>query len=188
MRSRSWASSPRFVVAVDDRARHTDVSPFCVQYRSLREAINPKRLGNPNTTRKPMDDDRILSTHTGSLPRPDDLVRMMWAVGDGIPVDRDRPRRTRRVRRARGRRASGVGRRVDRQRRRDVEAVVRHVRQGPARRVRRRVAAELPLPGSRRLSAERGASSPTTRAAASGRHRPAPVRSRCATRKPRHTT
>jgi 5-methyltetrahydropteroyltriglutamate--homocysteine methyltransferase len=34
-----------------------------------------------------MDDGRILSTHTGSLPRPDDLVRMMWAVGDGIPVD-----------------------------------------------------------------------------------------------------
>ena len=34
-----------------------------------------------------MDDDRILSTHTGSLPRPDDLIRIMWAVGDGIPVD-----------------------------------------------------------------------------------------------------
>ena len=32
--------------------------------------------------------DRILTTHTGSLPRPDDLIRMMWAVGDGIPVDR----------------------------------------------------------------------------------------------------
>ena len=31
---------------------------------------------------------RIASTHTGSLPRPDDLIRMMWAVGDGIPVDR----------------------------------------------------------------------------------------------------
>jgi len=30
----------------------------------------------------------ILSTHTGSLPRPDDLIAMMWAVGDGIPVDR----------------------------------------------------------------------------------------------------
>jgi len=29
----------------------------------------------------------ILTTHTGSLPRPDDLVRMMWAKGDGIPVD-----------------------------------------------------------------------------------------------------
>jgi 5-methyltetrahydropteroyltriglutamate--homocysteine methyltransferase len=30
---------------------------------------------------------RIRSTHTGSLPRPDDLIQMMWAVGDGIPVD-----------------------------------------------------------------------------------------------------
>jgi 5-methyltetrahydropteroyltriglutamate--homocysteine methyltransferase len=30
---------------------------------------------------------RILSTHTGSLPRPDDLISLMWAVGDGIPVD-----------------------------------------------------------------------------------------------------
>jgi 5-methyltetrahydropteroyltriglutamate--homocysteine methyltransferase len=30
----------------------------------------------------------ILTTHTGSLPRPDDLIRMMWAKGDGIPVDR----------------------------------------------------------------------------------------------------
>lgn len=28
-------------------------------------------------------------THTGSLPRPDDLVSIMWAVGDGIPVDAD---------------------------------------------------------------------------------------------------
>jgi 5-methyltetrahydropteroyltriglutamate--homocysteine methyltransferase len=31
--------------------------------------------------------DRILTTHTGSLPRPDDLIKIMWAVGDGIPVD-----------------------------------------------------------------------------------------------------
>jgi len=31
--------------------------------------------------------DRILTTHTGSLPRPDDLIKFMWAVGDGIPVD-----------------------------------------------------------------------------------------------------
>jgi 5-methyltetrahydropteroyltriglutamate--homocysteine methyltransferase len=30
---------------------------------------------------------RILTTHTGSLPRPDDLIRIMWAKGDGIPVD-----------------------------------------------------------------------------------------------------
>jgi 5-methyltetrahydropteroyltriglutamate--homocysteine methyltransferase len=30
---------------------------------------------------------RILTTHTGSLPRPDDLIQIMWAKGDGIPVD-----------------------------------------------------------------------------------------------------
>jgi 5-methyltetrahydropteroyltriglutamate--homocysteine methyltransferase len=30
---------------------------------------------------------RILTTHTGSLPRPDDLIKMMWAVADGVPVD-----------------------------------------------------------------------------------------------------
>ena len=29
----------------------------------------------------------IECTHTGSLPRPDDLIQLMWAVGDGIPVD-----------------------------------------------------------------------------------------------------
>jgi 5-methyltetrahydropteroyltriglutamate--homocysteine methyltransferase len=33
---------------------------------------------------------RILTTHTGSLPRPDDLIQMMWAKGDGIPVDEGR--------------------------------------------------------------------------------------------------
>lgn len=31
--------------------------------------------------------DRILTTHTGSLPRPQDLIQIMWAKGDGIPVD-----------------------------------------------------------------------------------------------------
>jgi len=34
-----------------------------------------------------MSNDRILTTHTGSLPRPDDLIQIMWAYGDGIPVD-----------------------------------------------------------------------------------------------------
>ena len=29
----------------------------------------------------------ITSTHTGSLPRPDDLIKTMWALGDGVPVD-----------------------------------------------------------------------------------------------------
>ncbi|HUM17153.1 MAG TPA: cobalamin-independent methionine synthase II family protein [Candidatus Nitrosotalea sp.] len=31
--------------------------------------------------------DRMLTTHTGSLPRPPDLVRMMFAREEGVPVD-----------------------------------------------------------------------------------------------------
>jgi len=30
---------------------------------------------------------RFLTTHVGSLPRPDDLIAMMWAREDGIPVN-----------------------------------------------------------------------------------------------------
>ena len=30
---------------------------------------------------------RFLTTHTGSLPRPDDLVRAMYAREEGVPVD-----------------------------------------------------------------------------------------------------
>ncbi len=32
--------------------------------------------------------ERFLTTHTGSLPRPDDLVRVMFAKEEGVPVDR----------------------------------------------------------------------------------------------------
>jgi 5-methyltetrahydropteroyltriglutamate--homocysteine methyltransferase len=32
--------------------------------------------------------ERFLTTHTGSLPRPEDLVRMMYAREEGVPVDR----------------------------------------------------------------------------------------------------
>jgi 5-methyltetrahydropteroyltriglutamate--homocysteine methyltransferase len=31
---------------------------------------------------------RFLTTHTGSLPRPDELIRMMYAKEEGVPVDR----------------------------------------------------------------------------------------------------
>jgi 5-methyltetrahydropteroyltriglutamate--homocysteine methyltransferase len=31
--------------------------------------------------------DRFLTTHTGSLPRPPDLIRMMFAKEEGVPVD-----------------------------------------------------------------------------------------------------
>jgi hypothetical protein len=30
---------------------------------------------------------RILTTHTGSLPRPEDLIKMMYAREEGVPVD-----------------------------------------------------------------------------------------------------
>ena len=33
--------------------------------------------------------DRFLTTHTGSLPRPDDLVQIMFAKEEGVPVDSD---------------------------------------------------------------------------------------------------
>ena len=32
--------------------------------------------------------DRFLTTHTGSLPRPEDLIRIMYAKESGVPVDR----------------------------------------------------------------------------------------------------
>ena len=31
--------------------------------------------------------DRFLITHTGSLPRPEDLIRMMYAKEEGVPVE-----------------------------------------------------------------------------------------------------
>src|SRR6476646_8150994 len=31
--------------------------------------------------------DRFLTTHTGSLPRPEDLIRTMYAKQEGVPVD-----------------------------------------------------------------------------------------------------
>src|SRR5499433_2190249 len=31
--------------------------------------------------------ERFLTTHTGSLPRPEDLIRVMYAKEEGVPVD-----------------------------------------------------------------------------------------------------
>ncbi len=31
--------------------------------------------------------ERFLTTHTGSLPRPDDLIQMMYAKESGVPVE-----------------------------------------------------------------------------------------------------
>src|SRR6266566_8298879 len=35
----------------------------------------------------PRSTDGFLTTHTGSLPRPPDLIRMMFAKEEGVPVD-----------------------------------------------------------------------------------------------------
>jgi 5-methyltetrahydropteroyltriglutamate--homocysteine methyltransferase len=32
-------------------------------------------------------EERFLTTHTGSLPRPDDLIRIMFAKEEGVPID-----------------------------------------------------------------------------------------------------
>ena len=51
--------------------------------------------------------DRFLTTHTGSLPRPDDLIRMMYAKEEGVPVDAAALSRARGRRRRRGRAQAG---------------------------------------------------------------------------------
>ena len=33
--------------------------------------------------------ERFLTTHTGSLPRPDDLIKTMFAKEEGVPIDPD---------------------------------------------------------------------------------------------------
>ena len=33
--------------------------------------------------------ERILTTHTGSLPRPEDLIELMFAKEEGNPVDKE---------------------------------------------------------------------------------------------------
>ena len=58
--------------------------------------------------------DRFLTTHTGSLPRPDDLIQLMYAKEEGKPVDREAL--TRRIR-------SSVGEVVGKQRKAGLDIV-----------------------------------------------------------------
>src|SRR5262249_46502245 len=46
----------------------------------------PALQSGPGVTMK-RSRDRFLTTHTGSLPRPDDLIRMMYAKEGGVPVE-----------------------------------------------------------------------------------------------------
>ena len=130
--------------------------------------------------------DRILTTHTGSLPRPADLIRMMFAREEGVPVDG--PALAARIRAA-----------VAEVVRKQTDAGITVVNDG-----------ELSKPSyatyiKDRLSGFGGTSqalqyqtwwtsrrwpsgSSTIRAGRAGRHRPAPARSACATRRrPRST-
>ena len=130
--------------------------------------------------------ERFLTTHTGSLPRPDDLIRMMYAKEEGVPVDRAALGGARALGGRRGREEAGRRRHRHRQRRRDVEAELRHLRQGPARGLRRH-RQHLRLPGSRRLPEAAPSRCSAIPAARGARRRPATRRSACATRRRRAT-
>src|SRR5262245_37084530 len=78
-----------------------DDDPTCSEYVGVaglgQSAIRGKQSGrtNPRLRCAPSglqclmlrSIDRFLTTHTGSLPRPDDLIRMMFAREEGVPVD-----------------------------------------------------------------------------------------------------
>src|SRR6266853_942398 len=53
----------------------------CVRMRAARGKIQGRCMRRST--------ERFLTTHTGSLPRPEDLVRMMYAKEEGVPVDHE---------------------------------------------------------------------------------------------------
>ena len=59
--------------------------------RSARADVRARGLGPPVPF--PRSTERFLTTHTGSLPRPADLIRTMYAKEEGVPVDASRARR-----------------------------------------------------------------------------------------------
>src|SRR5688572_1117257 len=57
--------------------------------RRLRQSQELYRaVAHPTMRRMRRSTERFLTTHTGSLPRPADLIRMMYAKEEGVPVDR----------------------------------------------------------------------------------------------------
>ena len=56
----------------------------CAASSKLPEVPDP---GRRSEVRMKRSTERFLTTHTGSLPRPDDLVRAMFAREEGVPVD-----------------------------------------------------------------------------------------------------
>ena len=86
-----------------------------------------------------VDPDRILTTHVGSLPRPQPVVDVLFAQDRG---DEHRSRTARggaAAERERGRSAAGGRRARRRQRRRDEQDQLRHLHPASADRIRRRL-------------------------------------------------
>ena len=129
--------------------------------------------------------ERILTTHVGSLPRPDDLIRTMFAKQEGVPVDPVALEERTRAAVAEIVAQAARRRRRRRLRRRDEQAELRHLHHRPPRRLRRHEpAAHLRRPRRLPGAAEEGLRRPRPHAAA-GRPR-ATRRSRSATpRRPR---
>src|SRR3954468_17338085 len=48
-----------------------------------------RRRGTTAEAHMKRSSDRFLTTHTGSLPRPDDLIRTMYAKEEGVPVEHE---------------------------------------------------------------------------------------------------
>src|SRR5436190_6097876 len=64
------------------------VRPRFFRPRLPTREISPIRRATPGRIRgMKRSSERFLTTHTGSLPRPEDLVRMMYAKEEGVPVD-----------------------------------------------------------------------------------------------------
>ena len=123
--------------------------------------------------------DAILTTHTGSLPRPDDLVDLLYAAEKRRSVDRGAARTVR------GAVADSVRQQVEsghrhRQRRRDEQGLVLHLRERSPDRLREPRACPASAPGGcRGVSALRRVERP----AATGRRTDQALRvhGRCAT-------
>ena len=117
--------------------------------------------------------DRFLTTHTGSLPRPDDLIRMMFAKEEGVPVD------------ARGARGAHAARPSPRSSQSQTEAGIDIVNDGEMSKPSyatyvkdrldrlRRHRQHLRLPGPRGFPEARRSACSAIRAARAARRRPA---------------
>ena len=127
--------------------------------------------------------DRFLTTHTGSLPRPDDLIRTMFAREEGVPVDPQALDARVAAAVAEVVAQAGRRRRRHRRRRRDEQAELRDLHQGSAGRLRRR-RQHVRLPGPGRLSEARQARLRRSRPVASQDARMQRGRSGCATPRP----